>query len=373
MLKLDEKGKEICIRRTIKELINNEKNIVIVPYGRNGRMAKDILNNEFDLQEEFLLDNYVYDMEKIFPINKMPKKKGIFFLVVAQTDTAYKICHDLLDNGILDEQIRQVNYSLDDIDKIYVCDEKVHLDFLCPGFWKCGTTSLHIALNNNKNIFLPMVKETFFIHNLNESSHDEFKTKHYPPSVVRNRIVGGIEPSYICDAHSVYRYFGQDLKLIFCLRNPVQALESFFWMCKDQGLITWTNSIRENFDIYFDRSGYIFKYINIIYDWEKYYPRDQIKLVILEELRSNTTEIMNEIQEFIGLEKYKRINYTHLPSVNTRYNRAVFFESSLIEVPVSNKEEVMDECLYKKLFQYYEESIHKLEKYIGRSLEGYWY
>lgn len=344
-----------------------------MPYGRNGRMAKDILNNEFDLQEEFLLDNYAYDMEKIFPINKMPKKKGVFFLVVAQTDTAYKICHNLLENGILDEQIRQVNYSLDDIDKIYECDEKVHLDFLCPGFWKCGTSSLYVALSNNENIFLPVVKETFFIHNINESCHDELKSKHYPPNMVRNRIVGGIEPSYICDAHSVYRYFGQDLKLIFCLRNPVRALESFFWMCKEQGMITWSSSIRENFDIYFDRSGYIFKYIDIIHDWEKYYQRNQIMPVVLEELKSNSTEIMNEIQKFIGLEECKRINYTQLPCVNTKNNRAVFGESGLIEIPDLNEEDVMDERLYKELFQYYEDSIHKLEEYIGRSLEGYWY
>ena len=41
--------------------------------------------------------------------------------------------------------------------------EHIHLDFLCVGFGKCGTSSLHAALKKNKKVFLPKKKETLYL------------------------------------------------------------------------------------------------------------------------------------------------------------------------------------------------------------------
>lgn len=56
-------------------------------------------------------------------------------------------------------------------------DATGHLDFFCPAFPKCGTTSQHVALSRNPRIFLSVVEETAFLrYEVNESTH----LAHYP-------------------------------------------------------------------------------------------------------------------------------------------------------------------------------------------------
>ena len=47
------------IRQGLKHLIEEgKKDFVICPYGKYGQMAKKILNEEFKIQELYVVDNY---------------------------------------------------------------------------------------------------------------------------------------------------------------------------------------------------------------------------------------------------------------------------------------------------------------------------
>lgn len=52
---------EKYLRNSIKNfLIKNDKKIVIYPYGKYGKMTKEILNNEYGIQEKYVVDNLLY-------------------------------------------------------------------------------------------------------------------------------------------------------------------------------------------------------------------------------------------------------------------------------------------------------------------------
>lgn len=48
---------ESYIRRALEYLTKEYKNFVIYPYGKYGRLVKQILNEDFGIQENYVVDN----------------------------------------------------------------------------------------------------------------------------------------------------------------------------------------------------------------------------------------------------------------------------------------------------------------------------
>lgn len=108
----------------------------------------------------------------------------------------------------------------------------MNLDFLVPGFSKCGTTSLCALLNQHPDIFIPDEKEPlFFIH----ADHLD-KLGWYQglfaaaPSHAR---CGEGSTFYSSVAHEIGSRdrivaFNPDIKLIFIARDPIARIESSF-------------------------------------------------------------------------------------------------------------------------------------------------
>ena len=144
---------------------------------------------------------------------------------------------------------------------------------------------------------------------VNESNHKRFKQA-YSASLTESPIIctGGIEPIYTIYPASVYQYFGADLKILFLVRSPVEALQSALKMsirevdARGFELIKKYKKICPELIKEFIKSEYKrFIYIDFINMYERYYPKSQIKIVITEELFQNTSEQMDAIQKFIGL------------------------------------------------------------------------
>ena len=94
--------------------------------------------------------------------------------------------------------------------------ENPHMDFLCVGFTKCGTTSLSNALRECPEIVLPKGKETFYMHwrNKYDDAPERFRHKYFPEQDP-DKLYGDIEPSYHGSARNVYECFGPEVKLLF--------------------------------------------------------------------------------------------------------------------------------------------------------------
>ncbi|MCD7824472.1 MAG: sulfotransferase [Clostridiaceae bacterium] len=206
--------------------------------------------------------------------------------------------------------------------------ENMHLDFMCAGFSKSGTTSLHTALKKHPSVVLPKTKESYYMHwrEQYDNAPERFFEKYFGV-VPEGMLAGDIEPSYHRIASEIGECFGTDLKIILMMRNPIDATFSNFKM-----LMKNPTEIRQIF--YYIRHNkyhadmfdnylrdYIYSGKDTRYQYSAYvrqfidvFGSENVKLVIFEELISDTTRVMDEIQEFIGVPRKK---YSKFPKSNT--------------------------------------------------------
>lgn len=401
--------KEI-IRKVIKKNLEDGKtNFIIMPMGRWGRETKEILNKEFGIQEQFCIDNCSYDMKEIYSVKNMPapKQNSVFLNVVWDQHTEFflrqEVCEKYPRAKIVD------TFRYDEIERIFGETNKVHLDFLGVGFPKCGTTSLDGALRENKKIYLPPMKEIQFMWHINQDTHRIYK-EYYQEKMIKDKIVGAIEPTYRIMPEYIFRYYGKDLKIIFFVRNPAHALYSFYKMAmclfggsNIQHIKKYENITPQTFDIWAKENKEAYRYSEYISNFLQYYPKEQIKIVISEELFGQTETQMEQIQEFIGLRCEDRVQYKEFPHSNKRNvvskdssmglinkelvyfarelrkNNSAFLNSfyelktRIEKVTMKEYKEEMLSSTYDYLMKYYKESISELEKISGRSLRGIWY
>jgi hypothetical protein len=292
----------------------------------------------------------------------------------------------------------------------------VHLNFMCPGFAKCGTTTLQEVLVQNPACYLPPAKETFFLqwHKNVPGATRMLRMRHYQ-NVEPGKIAGAIEPSHYNRAKNAFEYFGGDLKILFMLRNPADAEFSYFRMIarnlyRDKHLELFRQYRRfgaEMFDAYVRRevaTGYDkrFAYDRWISEYLKYFPRENVKIVLFEDMLKNPRATLDDIQTFLGLEA---LPFERLPHANEGKSVSRGYLAAKINLGIFKIDERLKSRptnrfvrLYQKygkravfaftlkkddtklspeakaaLTQYFMPSIRRLEKVMGRSLEGVWY
>lgn len=292
----------------------------------------------------------------------------------------------------------------------------VYLDFMCPGFPKCGTTTLQEVLKDNASAYLPPAKETFFLQwYKKEDSTRILRERHYR-HVKMGQMIGDIDPAHYNRAKDAHEYFGDDLKIVIMLRDPAAAEFSMFkMMCrfvyrekyveyfkthKKFGQPMFMDYIKNQLMV--KGGGRRFEYAHWIEEYMKYYPRENIKIVLMEDMLKNPREVLDDIQEFLGLDV---MHFDTLPRANegkkvsrgwrsARVNLWVFGideyrKSRLNSLPtvffrkvvkpviyaftlVDNDEKLSPEAR-KLVTEHYMPSIKRLEEIMGRSLEGLWY
>lgn len=296
-------------------------------------------------------------------------------------------------------------------------EENPHVDFLCAGFTKCGTTSLSNAFRQNKKITLPKGKETFYMHwrNKYEDAPQKFTNKYFS-QVKKGNLVGDIEPSYHVSARDIYECFGKDVKLLFMVREPASATFSYYKMLMRRPrrpiYVEYYKKYRKySVDIFSDFvedqivSNKIdrFQYDKWLEEYLEYFSPDQIKVVIFEELLQDTERIMDEIQDFIGIadkivyEKLPHsndgsgvsrgyvsayINYRYYASIrnrkeseklNTKKKLFYNFAKKAQKYTVVENKEKMTESQRKFLQDFYAPNVRKMEELLGRDIQSIWY
>ncbi len=343
-------------------------------------------------------------------LSKGNKKKKVF--LVESNEKRWESAREVL-KKLQFENVKEISY---DFMAEIGSKEHVHLDFLCVGFVKCGTSSLHAALKKNKKVFLPKKKETLYLSNWKnrfDDSPEKFNSIYFP-NVAKGQVVGNVEPSYHARAEDSYECYGSDMKVIFMVRNPVSATYSYFKM-----LMRKTEEMKQinyykkypKFDVrMFDDyiADYItskvdtrFCYMDWIDEYLKYYDKENVKVIIFEEFIKDPKSAMDDIQEFIGVEG---IEYGALPhsnegkSVSKNYisakiNRYLYRRDRELRYVKSDKVKRRHEKWKAKIHkhtlidnndkmlpeskavldEFYKDSIKRLEEFCGKSLEGIWY
>lgn len=404
-------------REELLEVLKREEKLIVVEKRGVARIMVRFLQREgFDDKLLRILADVSKEKEILGNIcrniKEEKKEPGAAYIVVQlHHDKHEKVLSVLEELGI--DNIIQVDYEV--FADISV-EENPHLDFLCVGFTKCGTTSLSNALRENKKIKLPKGKETFYMHwrNKYDDAPARFKEKYFS-KIPKGVLMGDIEPSYHESARDVYECFGRDVKLIFMVRHPVSATFSYYkMMMRRPRRIRYVNYYKKygkySIDIF---SDYIddcilsekidrFQYDKWIERYLQYFSKEQIKVVVFEELISDTERVMSEIQDFIGVKD--KIVYPSLPHSNEGSGVSANYLGAYINYrfyhSIRNRKENTNLSLKKKLFydnakklqkytiiendekmrddqrdiltEFYRPSVENLEKILGRPLGDTW-
>ncbi len=292
---------------------------------------------------------------------------------------------------------------------------KVAPNFFCVGTKKGGTTTLQDILVQHPDIYLPKVKETkFFAIEEKYSKGIEYYKKEYFSRCNGQKAVGEIDPAYMFVPYApsrIHKALGDEIKIIFLLRNPVDRAYSHYLMnyrwgiesrlfeeaieapeiVPSEGLSLDDFSNKYNFC--YRETGYYAKQISAYLKFLK--RSNMIFFVFEEDIKSNIRSTIESIEKFLGI-RHVELNFNKIsnPASMPRFRiirdftrktnivRKIgkhFFPSQslryriLMRIDEMNQVEIKPKPLdssFKKylLDKYYKEEVKALEVILNRNL-----
>jgi hypothetical protein len=265
------------------------------------------------------------------------------------------------------------------------------LNFVGIGFQKCGTSSLADYLKQDSAFALPVKKELHYFCNC-EMNDKNNQLEQFLKGCDSEQIIGEVTPCYIRSEVALrnLKKYNSDLKLIICLRNPIDRFVSAYIHASKIGAIP--EQITPEYLIQLEdlHSKYSWideivsqgRYANYIQTVWKYFPKKNTKILFLEELESGKL-IPNEIKKFLnpGYSSRKRIKQRY-PSSNTHVEKQSKVDSKYFlkinhkiknnfkeqsQVNTLTPLEILDRC-EKLLEPHYANSNKTLTKLLKRDL-----
>ncbi|HCX23590.1 MAG: sulfotransferase [Flammeovirgaceae bacterium] len=222
-------------------------------------------------------------------------------------------------------------------------------NFMIIGAGKSGTTALYEYLAEHPDVYMSPVKETNFFalegEMMVDPKDDPEQMFHYPWSVTNwedyvklfdgvetEKAIGEVSPMYLYSEEAAFRIKERfpDMKLIVILRNPVDRLYSRFMHLARENRKP-TSRFEDALDretIWWRRNDLVKEgfYHNHLQKYYDLFDKDQIKVILYDDFKSDPLKEVQNIYEFIG------VNGWHEPDFNTEYN-----VSGLIKNPVIDK------------------------------------
>lgn len=234
-------------------------------------------------------------------------------------------------------------------------------DFIIVGAAKAGTTSLYFYLSSHPKIY-PATKKEVHYFDLNFPRGEHWYRRHFPPALrlkLEGAITGEASPYYLYHPHVPGRiaHALPDVKLIVCLRNPVDRALSHYWhvvragnepLAPEEALDMETESLRigeekarliadGNYDSrayrihsYLDRGIYA----DQIAAYQRYFPASQLLILKSEDLFADTQGTCDSVLDFLGLDHHPlptdtvqhKGSYEQDVKPETRERLAAFYE-----------------------------------------------
>ncbi len=214
-------------------------------------------------------------------------------------------------------------------------------DFIICGAMKAGTTSLNYILNFHESIFI-LPREIFFFDIDDIQQHPDFFVqvpgngwtfhdyeRDFDEYVGRYRslfedardgqLIGEDSTTYLASKKAPVRIAEllPNVKLIFLLRDPVTRAYSHYWhdVRTGRAIYNFEKTIQYMQGVVLQRGCYKRQ----IERYRKYFPADNIKIIIFEEFINNIQAQVDDVCEFIGLD-----DAVDITQINTHRNIATF-------------------------------------------------
>jgi hypothetical protein len=194
------------------------------------------------------------------------------------------------------------------------------VNFFIIGTQKGGTTSVMHHLNFHPSIKIPRKEVHYFDQSLSDYNHEYYESLF--PYDASKFLIGDKTPSYsyIRGAIDAIYEYNPDAKLIMCLRNPIYRAFSEWNMHTEIGLLTqpFMESLKSCEHISLEeitKPGYHALQRGLYFDQISYiltkFKRDQLHLVISEEMKRDTQSEIKKIFDFLGVSsKIENMQYT---------------------------------------------------------------
>lgn len=208
-------------------------------------------------------------------------------------------------------------------------------NFIGIGVQKCATAWLYNILADHPQISLAMPedgdKDTKFFSYFYDRGFEWYES-HFKNC--EGDVVGEYSTSYFYDINAPERIYdySPDMKLIVSLRHPVERTFSNHKHEITLGRISGDNMIFENGlknnPMYLHQS----LYYTHLSRWLKYFTKEQIFIIIVDDLKKNPEEVAQNIYKFLG------VNYEYKPFMltqrlhETRIPKNIFFESLIKKI-----------------------------------------
>ena len=198
-------------------------------------------------------------------------------------------------------------------------DDVLKIDFIGIGAIKAATSWIYECLQEHPKIELApkdQKDKVFFFkakHNI-----EEFK-KYKTYFNKRNILKGDFHAAYLTSPEIIDRAkeHNRDMKIVVCLRDPIERAYSEYRFLKFSRGAIWNNleqGIQEDSRIL--EHGFYYKYLKDYFD---VFPRENILVLIYEDIRKDPTKFIQRIYEFL------EVNSDFIaPSMNTKVNLTSF-------------------------------------------------
>jgi hypothetical protein len=190
-------------------------------------------------------------------------------------------------------------------------------DFIGPGAQKAATSWIHACLYEHPQIYMPGGKEIHFF-----SRHYAKGFQWYENHFRRCRpdqLAGEFSPTYLYDPKTPQRLaeWNPEVKLIICLRNPVERTISAYRYAVKMGEIPPERDFAE---VIRRKPAYLHhsRYKEQLDRYLQYFPREQLLILLYEDIAKDPYEFIQNIYRFL------RIDWQFRPSLlDNKVNESV--------------------------------------------------
>lgn len=248
-------------------------------------------------------------------------------------------------------------------------------NFIIIGAMKCATTVLWHNLNRHPDIVMVKnpddpKKASTEIRMWNDGQPWRVFTNKgidWYQSLFRddNKCQGTKSANYIEQRSTMERMakYIPNVKLILCIREPVSRAYSEFQMQNPGKKFTLDIAEKRG---YLTRGKY---YKQIMKNVLPFFPKENLHIVIQEQMKNDTPKIMNQIYNFLNVSKVDFGIQKVTSQEATDRNLDLKKDGEIKAYKVWNtKYKSMDSKLYKQLRKYFEKHNEKLFKFLGHSI-----